>query len=340
MGRAPRRSAGFLKTYQFIALLSVTAIVALSVTGFAWAQKRVTVIVDGNSHCYDTQADSVEALLDQAGINVAEGDLVSPAADTQVSDGMTVVVRSSVPVTIHLGQEVIEIDVVGRTVADALTAAGLDPGAGLDVYPDIAEPLSSAMTIEVRDAFVRIEEKPTEVAYATVTRNDPALEVGLREVISEGAPGQTLRIYRIPVIDGNPGEMELISEKVVREPQNKVIALGSRRPTASSPSIRPISTATSAPVGRRLNVVATGYAPGVNGVGTRTATGARAARGIIAVDPRVIPLGTRLYVPGYGYGVAADTGGAIKGNKIDLCFATGAEAISWGRRTVTITILP
>jgi len=278
MGRAPRRSAGFLKTYQFIALLSVTAIVALSVTGFAWAQKRVTVIVDGSSHCYDTQADSVEALLNQAGIRVSEGDLVSPAADAQVSDGMTVVVRSSVPVTIHLGQEVIEVDVVGSTVADALTAAGLDPGAGLNVSPGISEPLSHDMTIEISDAFVRIEEKATEIAYTTVTRNDPSLEAGSREVISEGAPGQALRIYRVPVIDGSPGKMELISEKVVREPQNKVIALGTRRPAASAPSIRPVGTSASAPVGRRLNVVATGYAPGVNGVGTRTATGVRATR--------------------------------------------------------------
>ncbi|MDO8986964.1 MAG: 3D domain-containing protein, partial [Coriobacteriia bacterium] len=51
-------------------------------------------------------------------------------------------------------------------------------------------------------------------------------------------------------------------------------------------------------------------------------------------------LGTKVYVPGYGYAIAADTGGAINGNKIDVCFDTGAEAIKWGRRTVTITILP
>lgn len=340
MGRAPGRPAGFLKTYQFIALLFVTAIVALSITGFAWAQKRVTVIVDGNSHCYDTHADSVGVLLDQAGIRVSEGDLVSPAADTPVSGGMTVVVRNSVPVNIHFRQERLKVDVIGDTVVDALTAAGLTPGAGLDVSPGLSEPLTSGMTIDVRDAFVRIEEESAEIAYETVTRSDPSVDVGLREVITEGAPGQALRIYRVPVVDGSPGDREFVSEKIVREPKDKVIALGVRHPAVSAPSVRPISATVSTPAGRKLRVVATAYAPGVAGVGTRTATGARAARGIIAVDPRVIPLGTRLYVPGYGYGVAADTGGAIKGNKIDLCFATGAEAIAWGRRTVTITILP
>ena len=88
-----------------------------------------------------------------------------------------------------------------------------------------------------------------------------------------------------------------------------------------------------------MRCVATGYSPGSGGADNVCATGARALHGVIAVDPRVIPLGTHVYVPGYGYAVAADTGGAIKGNRIDLCYATNAEAVQWGRRTVTIVIL-
>ena len=88
-----------------------------------------------------------------------------------------------------------------------------------------------------------------------------------------------------------------------------------------------------------MTVTTTAYSPAEPGLSMNTATGARAGYGVIAVDPRVIPLGTKLYIPGYGYGVAADTGGAIKGNKIDVCFDTVAECIAWGRRTVTITIL-
>lgn len=90
---------------------------------------------------------------------------------------------------------------------------------------------------------------------------------------------------------------------------------------------------------KSLSVVATGYTPydpGCNGI---TATGVAAKRGIIAVDTSVIPFGTKIYIPGYGVGIAADRGGAIKGNKIDLCYDTVKEALSWGRRTVTIFIL-
>jgi 3D (Asp-Asp-Asp) domain-containing protein len=69
----------------------------------------------------------------------------------------------------------------------------------------------------------------------------------------------------------------------------------------------------------------------------RTATGMPVGHGVVAVDPSVIPLGTRLYVPGYGNGVAADVGGGIKGDSIDL-WMTPSECAAWGRRTVTITI--
>jgi 3D (Asp-Asp-Asp) domain-containing protein len=84
---------------------------------------------------------------------------------------------------------------------------------------------------------------------------------------------------------------------------------------------------------RTLTVVASGYAlPG------RTATGIRVGWGVVAVDPSVIPLGTRLTIPGYGEGVAADVGSAIKGARIDLWFPTRAKALEWGLRTVTITV--
>ena len=70
----------------------------------------------------------------------------------------------------------------------------------------------------------------------------------------------------------------------------------------------------------------------------RTSTGMQTAAGVVAVDPAVIPLGTRLTIPGYGTGIAADTGGSVHGNVIDLWFPTLQQARAWGRRTVTITI--
>ena len=84
----------------------------------------------------------------------------------------------------------------------------------------------------------------------------------------------------------------------------------------------------------KLTVGATAYC-----LKGRTATGTYVFPGTVAVDPRVIPLYTRMYIPGYGFGVALDTGGAIKGRRIDVWFSSCSRAITWGYRTKTITLL-
>lgn len=107
---------------------------------------------------------------------------------------------------------------------------------------------------------------------------------------------------------------------------------GSSSPTAPPSAPSPSPTPSIGP-GTQMTVQATGYAlPGT------TATGVPVGWGIVAVDPDVIPLGTRMTIPGYGEGVAADTGSAVQGAIIDLWFPTRAQALTWGRRTVTITL--
>lgn len=109
-----------------------------------------------------------------------------------------------------------------------------------------------------------------------------------------------------------------------------------------SPQIREIEPSRGEPKGDiKLLVEATGYTKHDEGLDGRgiTASGTIAEPGVIAADPAVIPLGSKVIIPGYGIATVEDTGGAIKGNKIDLCFATQEEAYEWGRKIVTITIL-
>jgi 3D (Asp-Asp-Asp) domain-containing protein len=105
-----------------------------------------------------------------------------------------------------------------------------------------------------------------------------------------------------------------------------------------SPEVAPVEVSTPLTIAstgsRTLTVSSSGYA-----LRGRTATGIPTGPGVVAVDPSVIPLGTRMSIPGYGIGIAADTGGAIQGSTIDLWFPTTAQALQWGRRTVTITML-
>jgi len=120
-------------------------------------------------------------------------------------------------------------------------------------------------------------------------------------------------------------------ESDVRAAEERTTALAAAAPQAAPIEVaRPLAAV---PVPLTLTVSSTGYS-----IRGRTATAIPTGPGVVAVDPSVIPLGTRLTIPGYGVAIAADTGGAVQGNTIDVWFPTEAQALQWGRRAVTITL--
>jgi uncharacterized protein YabE (DUF348 family) len=342
----PERSARIRRTQFIIAAFASAALTVASVTGFVWGSKTITVIVDGKVSQVQTHANTVASLLKDAGVAVSPGDMVNPGPSANLPDDAPVVVRHAVPVTIELGADRIPLRVFGTTVGDALVAAGFDPCVGLKVSPDVDAPLVSGMTISATDVFVRVlqEEKPIPAGSRLVP--DPAMPINTQRLVIKGAPGRLLRILESVVIGGKETGRVLKAERVVQAPVEQIIAVGTKRDyriAVNGDGARTLQAANlRAPTGgKRLTVVATAYCPGggIEG-GYHAATGARLGYGIIAVDPDIIPLGTRMYVPGYGYGVAADTGGAITGRRIDLCFETHSAVDAWGVQTVTVILLP
>jgi 3D (Asp-Asp-Asp) domain-containing protein len=148
----------------------------------------------------------------------------------------------------------------------------------------------------------------------------------------DGKPGALVRTYAVRFHNGKPVSKELLEEKRI-EPEPAVYHMGRAGFQASRGSYTR---------GRVLTMHATAYDPSA-GRGRRatfrTATGRRAQYGVVAVDPKVIPLGTMVFVEGYGVALACDVGSAIKGNRIDLCVPTYAEAMRFGRRSVRVHIL-
>jgi 3D (Asp-Asp-Asp) domain-containing protein len=136
-------------------------------------------------------------------------------------------------------------------------------------------------------------------------------------------------VQRLRLREAQAAALRAEAARVVRS----LARAGPRR--ASLPGDEPAPSDQRAGAGRQLTVVASGYA--LEGL---TASGLPAGVGTVAVDPAVIPLGAALTIPGYGGGVAADTGAAVRGAAIDLWFETEAEALTWGRRVVTITVAP
>jgi 3D (Asp-Asp-Asp) domain-containing protein len=205
-----------------------------------------------------------------------------------------------------------------------------------EVNAPLNERITNNMVIVVDRVEKRIKKKVETLPYKTVKKKDPKLADGEEKVEKEGKKGK--RIYEVIVTYKN-GKPLSTAEKMIEEidPVNKVVKVGTGEDVAAA------DAAVEASAGRiagyeyvkTMMAETTGYTH----TGNRTATGTWPKRGTLAVDPRVIPLGTRIYIPGYGVGVAEDTGGAVKGNVIDLFFESRDEAIRWGRRNVTVYIL-
>ena len=202
------------------------------------------------------------------------------------------------------------------------------------MYPPVGAGLSPAMrvTVERREWHAWVESRP--IAFTSEIVNDGTLYKGNELVRDAGRDGLKQRTIRALYANGKPAMIVPGPWAVTNVPAPRVVAVGTRALIASRGAF----------AGREYMVFeATAYYPGPNnyggGVGPRTAIGMIAQRGVVAVDPSVIPLGTHLYIEGYGYAVAGDTGGSIQGRRVDLCYNTYDEAIRFGRQSVRVFIL-
>jgi len=198
------------------------------------------------------------------------------------------------------------------------------------VEPPLTTPLTNGMTVSVaRVTFEAVNER-LAVEPPVTTRWDRRM-TAKPVVLHPGIPGVALRKHCMWKKDGVVTVQWTQGERVIRKPKPAIVVRG------KLPSRAGIT-------GRRLlTMTATAYDPGPGSCGRhakgRTCIGMQAGHGVAAVDPRVIPLGSRIYVDGYGEAIAADTGRAIKGHIIDLCFSSRYEALQWGRRTVNVVVL-
>lgn len=268
-----------------------------------------------------TTAPTVGEALAAAGVSLLAGDAVFPEADSPVAPGMVLYIRRAIPVDIEVDSRLVSARVQGATVGDALAQAGIVL-VGMDYTdPPADTPLRTGMRIQVirlRQTFA-IEQEP--IGYSVVWQPDPTLEIDQRRLLRPGEDGLRKRRVRTVVRDGVEVQRDVMDEWVALEPKDQVFAYGTKI------VIRELET----PYGtiqywRKLRVLATSYTAATSGK-TRshpeygiTRVGWRARKGIIAVDPTVVNLKTKMYVPGYGIGDVADTGGAIKGLRIDLCY--------------------
>ena len=324
-----------------ILIVVILVSVVLSVT-LVNMRKTVKIIIDGNEKTLVTYKRTVKDVLDAEGIELMSKDKVQPALSGNVSEGDTISIKKAVSVEVAVGDKTVSIDTAEDTIEDMLEVEkeelktqGIEFNEGVDeISPALETKITSDLKINLVKVEVKNEVSTETIDYDVVVEEDSDLDNGLEEVRQDGVIGEKEVVYEVVYKNGEEVSKTIKSSKVLKEPVNKVVAQGTKKTFASRN-------------GQLLNYKSVIYCESTaySGGGI-TATGSvpvRDPNGIstIAVDPRVIPLGSLVYVEGYGKAIAADTGGAISGNIIDVYVNSSEEAISsWGRKyNVAVYIL-
>lgn len=333
--RRLRLGKEFFQNWRVLAAGMLIALTILLVTGFSYFHKTVTIRVDGKRITIGTVQQTVGQVLKEANVELNPLDMVEPAQNTALSEGMRIRVKRAVPVTIVSGDQEIYWITREEKVEDVLQEANIDLSPWDRVEQKLKAPVAEGMVITLHRVTHKIETAEVILPYETKRIFDDRLEKGITRILQKGKNGKIKQTIKVIYEDGKEIGREILDKEILVEAVPEVISVGTKSFVYRGGKTVHFVKA--------LEMVATAYYPGPESCGVwadgYTYLGMKATKGVVAVDPRVIPLRTRLYVEGYGYAVAGDIGGAIKGNKIDLCFDTYKEARRYGRKVVKVYIL-
>ncbi len=332
-------------------ITGAVAILMAAVTFFtlvAAAKWEITLNDNGNITTLTTAKTTVGEVVAEADIALAPEDIILPAADTPVSEARQIIIKRAFDITIEDIDGEKTVRTALPTVGEALAGVGIVLDSDDEVDPPKDSELVAGAQIKVTRVDVEEITKKEAVGYDIIEKKSDDLQKGTKKVITNGENGLANVTYRVVSKNGVEAEKEEISREVLREPVDKVVAVGTKAITV--PSAKLASRGGSAPktASKVLICRATAYDGSYETLGKhnpKTALGKTPTVGTVAVDPRVIPLGTRMYIEtvdgSYVYGecFAGDTGGSIKGNRVDLFMASRSQALAFGSRQVRVYIL-
>ena len=197
----------------------------------------------------------------------------------------------------------------------------------LEDLADTIDTIEAMMTLSLTSVTEKTVATTEAIAYKTVERTNSSLKAGESRVVQEGKEGVASVIKKEIYHGSELVDTQFVEKKVVTAAQDKIVEVG------------PKNVVNGMSYSKAISAKVTAYTPYDAGCTGITATGTKAGYGTVAVDPRVIPLGSKVYIPGYGTAIAADTGGAIKGNRVDVCYGSKSEAYGWGVRNATVYVL-
>lgn len=350
-----------------IFLIALTVISVLATTVYAvYEDKLRTVSINdnGNIVIVHTTKSTVEELLDEKGIIVAQFDFIEPATDQLLTKNQTTEVKIKRAVSISIISDGKESQIM--TYKDTIGEALADGGIALGVLDKIegaaaGDKITAGMIMKVVRVEEKIEVLTEDIDYTIEKKNSNTLAKGKELVETKGVEGKLQKNYKVVYENGIEIKRELTNSSVIQQPVTKIVLVGTKVAVKKPAAIKQPADVSHVSLVTRGDIryskvlkmrgttytasyADTGKKPGDSGFGM-TRSGTKVKKGTVAVDPWIIPLGTRLYVacPGaaqdYGYAVAEDIGGAVKGDIIDLYYETTSDRNNWFARNVVVYIL-
>lgn len=317
-------------------------LVMVIITGASLATgKDVILDINGRERHIVTYAVTVSEFLEKEKIELKEKDLVEPSLPTKLLDGTRITITSPKSYTIYDAKKTSIKMAKGNTPREILNYLGIEISPLDRVEPGLDEVIDKK-EIKITRITKETKEVNEVVPFDVLENINKELEEGKNNVVTAGVDGLRRDTIETTYENGTPMSSVVLKSELVNEPVAEVREIGTKKvETFESEKIGDISDI-KGDVAAVYTLEATAYDPTA---GSKTALGTRARVGAVAVDPKVIPLGSKLYIesmdgwPSYGYAVAEDTGGAIKGKRIDLFFNSNAEANRFGRRNVKVYVL-
>lgn len=334
-----------LKLRISVSLILLLSIFTGALTAYGESFHIVKLQIDNNSKYYRTKDTTVSDFLRKNEIELKNKDIINKDLNFIINSDNTIYINRAEEILFNIkGEEPKRFISNAENIENAILEFQKETGRSfkLEEGQNKYNPLSNNMTINLIPYKYKIKTVYEEIPFETTYTENPNLELGKEVVKIQGSLGKKeIKIKELYLEDKLIFESKS-SEKIIKNPVNKVIEKGTK---VSKPALK--TNKGDFNYKKKISMKATAYTAGFESTGKKpgdkyygiTASGMKAQRGVVAVDTKVIPFGTKLYIDGYGHAIAGDRGGAIKGNKIDVFVDTVSEARKWGVRTVNVYIL-
>ncbi|MFA9397317.1 MAG: 3D domain-containing protein [Clostridiaceae bacterium] len=315
--------------------------VSLVIVGF---RKTIVINIDGKEKQVVSFRGTVTEVLEDNKVILSPKDKTTPELDSEIEDGDMIKIKTAINVEVQVDGNDLKIQSAEDNVGDMLLAEEIEIRQDDKITSDIATPLYDGIVINITRVDTKIVEETEPISYATIVKSDDTMVRDTTKVTQEGVEGEKQITHSLVYEDGEVVTDTIISEETIKDPVDEIVMKGTLG------VLNVASRGGALYYNDSFTVKATAYTaascgkdPSSAGYG-RTATGTYANRdessySTVAVDPNVIPYGTKLYIEGYGLAIAEDTGGAINGNRLDLYYNSLSDCYSWGVRYVKIYIL-